>query len=389
MQEQDQIDKTDFSRIKPYEEDQVHDALVRMLSNPIFQKLLDYLYPSETHEKLRKDLLAANSSLEFQKLFMYTGIKSVLEKTTPKGLHFEHEHYIKDGRAVAYVANHRDILLDSALLQLILVDLGLETSEISFGNNLMVSDFVNDFGRINRMFTVFRDGSPRELLQNAKNLSAYIQHTLKEKKRSIWIAHRKGRAKNGVDKTDLGVIKMLISSGKGNVFEAVRSIDIIPVSISYEWEPCDASKVRELYLKEFGSYTKSPGEDMNSVVQGIIGQKGGINLCFCQPVNEVLETFDASLGNNPFLNQIVDYMDQQMIENYKLWPSNYYAYDLASNSKEYAEFYDEKTVSYFQERLDKTIQLIGKDDPKIKQLFIDLYANPIRSKDKLRLHKAQ
>ncbi len=389
MQEQDQIYKADFSRIKPYEEDQVHDALVRMLSNPIFQKLIDYLYPPEIHEKLRKDLLAANSSLEFQKLFMYTGLKSVLEKTTPKGLHFENEHFINDGRPVSYVANHRDILLDSALLQVILVDLGLETSEISFGNNLIVNDFVNDFGRINRMFTVFRDGSPRELLQNAKNLSAYIHHTLKEKERSIWIAHRKGRTKNGVDKTDLGVIKMLISSGKNDILEAVRCLDIVPLSMSYEWEPCDASKVRELYLKEFGTFSKTPDEDMNSVIQGIIGQKGGINLCFCKPVNEVLENFDVSLGNNPFLNQIVDYMDKQMIENYKLWPSNYYAYDLASNSKEHADFYTEETIRYFQERLDKTIQLIGKDDQKVRQLFIDLYANPVRSKQNLGFHKTQ
>lgn len=385
MQEQE----ADFTKIKPYEEEQVHDALVRILSNPVFQKIIDYLYPKEIQGKLREDLLEVTTSLEFQMLFMYTGLKSVLEKTTPKGLHFENEHFINDGRAVSFVANHRDILLDSALLQKALVDIGLETSEISFGNNLIVNDFVNDFGRINRMFTVFRDGSPRELLKNAKNLSAYIHYTLKEKQRSIWIAHRKGRTKNGIDKTDLGVIKMLISSNKDNVIEAVRSLDIVPLSISYEWEPCDASKVRELYLKEFGTFSKTPGEDMNSVVQGIIGQKGGINLCFCKPVNEVLEAFDTSLGNNPFLNQIVDYIDQQMIGNYKLWPSNYYAYDLATKSDEYAEFYGEDTINYFQERLGKTIQLIGEDNQRIREIFIDLYANPLRSKQNLGLHKTQ
>lgn len=385
MQEQDQIYKADFSRIKPYEEDQVHDALVRMLSNPIFQKLIDYLYPPEIHEKLRKDLLAANSSLEFQKLFMYTGLKSVLEKTTPKGLHFENEHFIQDGRSVAYVANHRDILLDSALLQTILVDIGLETSEISFGNNLNVNDFINDFGRINRMFTVFRTGSPRELLQNAKNLSAYINYTLKEKKRSIWIAHRKGRAKNGIDKTDLGVVKMLISSSNLDLVEAVREVDIVPISMSYEWEPMDAFKVRELYFNEVGVYKKEANEDIQSVLGGIMGQKGGINLAFCQPVNEILDRLDTSLGNNPFLNQIVDHMDSQIIFNYKLWPSNYYAFDLANNSLEYQDRYDEATISYFQERMKSAVDLVAENKERVEQLFIDLYANPIRSKLKLGL----
>ena len=389
MQDQDSKYKTDFSKIKPYEEDQVHDALVRILSNPLFQKIIDYIYPTETHDKLRKDLLAATTSLEFQKIFMYTGLKSVLKKTTPKGLLFKNEHFITDGRAVSYISNHRDILLDSALLQIILVDLGLETSEISFGNNLIASDFINDFGRINRMFTVFRNGSPRELLQNAKNLSAYIHCTLKEKQRSIWIAHRKGRTKNGIDKTDLGVIKMLISSSEKSAKEALVSLDIVPISISYEWEPCDASKVRELYVNEFGTYIKYPGEDMDSVVKGIIGQKGGIELAFCKPVNNVLDTFDSTVGNNPFLNQVVDYIDKQIIENYRLWPSNYYAYDLANNSNKYVKFYSEETINYFQERLKKAIQLVGEDNQRVREIFIDIYANPVRSKQKMGLLSAQ
>lgn len=389
MQKQNHPYKTDFSKIQPYDENQVHDALVRILSNPVFQPIIDYLYPSEIHAKLRKDLLAARSSIEFQKIFMYTGLKSVLEKTTPKGLHFENEHYINDGRAVSYIANHRDILLDSALLQVILVDLGLESSEISFGDNLIVNDFINDLGRINRMFTVFRGGSPRELLQNAKDLSTYIRFTLEEKKRSIWIAHRKGRTKNGLDKTDLGVIKMLISSEKNDIIEAVRSLEIVPVIISYEWEPCDAHKVRELFISKHETYVKNPGEDIQSVIGGITGQKGGIHLSFCQPVNEVLDSFDISQGKNPFLNQIVNFIDLQMIGNYKLWPSNYYAFDLANNSKEFSEFYTDETISYFQERIVKTIELIGKEDEEIIKIFIDLYANPVRAKQKLGLQKTQ
>lgn len=385
MSKQSILKTNDFSKIKPYEEHQVHDALVRMLANPVFQNIIDYLYPPETHEKLRSDLLAANSSLEFQKLFMYTGLKSVLKKTTPKGLHFENEHFIKDGRAVAFVANHRDILLDSALLQTILVDIGLETSEISFGNNLNVSDFINDFGRINRMFTVFRTGSPRELLQNAKDLSAYIHHTLKEKKRSIWIAHRKGRTKDGIDKTDLGVLKMLISSSDLDIVEAVRSVDIVPISISYEWEPMDDFKVREQYFNEQGGYEKAANEDIQSVLGGIMGQKGGINLAFCQPVNEILDRLDTSLGNNPFLNQVIDHMDSQIIFHYKLWPSNYYAFDLANKSQEYKAKYDEQTITYFQERMKNTVDLVGENKERVEQLFIDLYANPIRSKIKLGL----
>ncbi|HAG15360.1 MAG TPA: hypothetical protein DCG69_02390 [Bacteroidales bacterium] len=374
----------DFSRIEPYDDAQVHDALVRILNNPAFQHIIDKAFPKEMHAKLRQDLLAAQSSLEFQKLFMYTGLKLILKNTSPTGLRFSGESYIADGRAVSYIANHRDILLDSALLQVILVDLGLETSEISFGSNLIVNDFVNDLGRINRMFTVFRDGSPREMLQNAKDLSAYIHHTLKEKKRSIWIAHRKGRAKDGVDKTDLGVLKMLVSSGGNKIDQAIQSLDIIPVSISYEWEPCDASKVKEIYFKEKGGgYTKSPNEDMESLIHGILGKKGGIHISFCQPVNEVLDAFDSDQGNNPYLNQIVAFIDNEIIENYKLWPSNYFAFDLSTNSKQYELFYDSATVAYFEERINKAIEIVGENPERVRELFIDLYANPLRSKLKI------
>ncbi|MBN2236724.1 MAG: acyltransferase, partial [Bacteroidales bacterium] len=222
MQQGENNTSSDFSKIEPYAEQNINDALKRILANPVFQVMIDYLFPQESHAKLRTDLSQATTSLEFQTLFMYTGLKSVLKKTTPKGLSFRGSEYVIDGKAKTYISNHRDILLDSALLQTILVDLGLETSEISFGDNLIVNDFINDFGRINRMFTVFREGPPREMLQNAKTLSAYINMTLKQKKRSIWIAQRKGRAKNGIDKTDLGVLKMLTSSSDDTLKEAVR-----------------------------------------------------------------------------------------------------------------------------------------------------------------------
>lgn len=389
MNKKDYDYNSDYSKIKPYDEDLIHEALVRIMSNPIFQKLIDYLYPAENHEKLRNDLMAARTSFEFQKIFMYTGLKSVLLKTTPKGLNFSNGHYVSDGRSVSYIANHRDILLDSALLQVVLVDLGLETSEISFGDNLMVSDFVKDFSGINRMFTVIRGGSPREMLQNAKELSSYINYTLKEKKRSIWIAHRKGRTKDGLDKTNLGVLKMLVSSGNSDIKKALSDLEIVPLSISYEWEPCDAMKVRELYFNLSGTYTKLPGEDIKSLIDGIIGQKGGIHLSFCQPVNLVIDSFDISQGNNPFLNQVVNYIDTQMVSNYKLWPSNYYAYDLAQNSTELSTHYSDETISFFHQRMQKAIELIGEDEEKVKELFIDLYANPVRSKQKLGLHKTQ
>lgn len=389
MNEIDNQYNPDFSSIKPFDEDHIHSALERILANPIFQQIINYLFPAETHDKLRNDLMEARTSLEFQKIFMYTGLKSVLQKTTPKGLNFDNGHYVSDGRAVSYIANHRDILLDSALLQVVLVDLGLETSEISFGDNLLVNDFAKDFSGINRMFTVFRGGSLREMLQNAKDLSAYVNHTLQEKKRSIWIAHRKGRTKNGLDKTDLGVLKMLVSSDKNNLKKALHDLEIVPLSISYEWEPCDAMKVCENYHNLIGTYNKNPGEDLQSLIDGIIGQKGGIHISFCQPVNQVIDTFDITQGNNPFLNQVVSYIDTQLVSNYKLWPSNYYAYDLAQNTQEFTAYYSDETINYFHQRMQKTIQLIVEDEETVKQLFIDLYANPVKAKQELRLHKTQ
>jgi len=373
---------SDFSKIKPYDDEQVHDALVRILANPVFQQIIDWAFPKSAHAQLREDLLAAQTSLEFQKIFMYTGLKHVLHKTTPKGLHFTGEEYITDARPVSYISNHRDILLDSALLQVILVDLGLETSEITFGSNLIVNDFINDFGRINRMFTVFREGTPREMLQNAKDLSAYLQYTLQEKQRSIWIAQRKGRTKDGLDKTDPGLLKMFAASGSGTIKERIASADIVPLSISYEWEPCDALKVRELTTKQFGGeYKKAANEDMHSVAKGITNPKGGIHLSFCQPVNKVLDNFDDKQGNNPFLLQVVNYMDKEIIGNYKLWPSNYLAYDLATNSSTFADLYNKETKEYFQQRLSNTLAMVEESKHETaKQLFINLYANPVQAK---------
>jgi hypothetical protein len=158
----------------------------------------------------------------------------------------------------------------------------------------------------------------------------------------------------------------------------------VPLSISYEWEPCDASKVREVYFKEKGGgYAKLPNEDMLSLIHGILGQKGGIHLSFCRPVNEVFISFDSNQGNNPYLNQIVAFIDNEIIENYKLWPSNYFAFDLSTNSKQYEQFYDSATVAYFEERMKKAIEIVGENPERIRELFIDLYANPLRSKLKI------
>lgn len=368
-----------FIDIRPYSVSEVPAAIERMVSNPQFQVALDYLFPKEEHQEIYDGLKKVTSNYGFQEFFMYRVINRILELSSD-GLSLSGtQNLIENGPSVL-MGNHRDILLDSAMLQVVLVDLLKETSEISFGSNLMFNDFIVDFGKVNRMFTIHREGSPRELLEKSKQLSAYMQHNIKDKKVSAWIAQRKGRAKNGLDKTDTGVLKMLALFDRKNPIEAFKKINILPIAVSYEWEPCGFSKVRELYLSDKQKYEKEPGEDFSSVINGIIRPKGRISMAFGKPVNEFIDENLDSLDKNNIYQEVARFIDKQIYENYKLYPNNYLAYDLLNNSSNYSEEYTEETKQQFNIRLDDLYEFIGHKSEDIKKRYLLMYANPLIQK---------
>jgi hypothetical protein len=246
----------------------------------------------------------------------------------------------------------------------------------------MISPFVVDIGKINRMITVFREGSPKEMLKNSILLSAYIRQSVTEKNQTVWIAQRKGRSKDGNDTTDVSVLKMLSLTGNKEVIESLKALNIMPVTISYEWEPCDAMKVRELYLSDEKEYVKEEGEDLNSIIGGVVSNKGRIHVNFGQPINDYLDTLDRSLRPNELIEEIAGEIDRQIQAGYKLWPGNHMAHDWLRNGGLDANHFEEVALQKFNRRMKQSIELTNGDEEKVKEFFLNLYANPVINKQK-------
>lgn len=375
------MDELDFDIIRPYNDTEIQAAIPRIIEDKTFHLMMDYLFSLEEKEQIISNFRGAKNVVEFQSSFTRHVVLAILNKTT-KGITESGFENINNNTRYVYLANHRDIVLDSSLLGLMLLQLGFNTSQSTWGSNLMVSPLIVDLGKSNQMITVFREGSPKELLMNSQRLSTYIRKSITDFKKSVWLAHRKGRAKNGFDKTDVSILKMLTLSGEGNdIKEKLIQLNITPVTVSYEWEPCDAMKVRELYLSRDKNYIKADDEDFNSIIGGLTGEKGNIHLTMGTPINEeILKIDNQNINNNEFVGLVAKLVDKQIHNNYKLWPSNYLAYDLLNNSSEYSEYYNDNTKIYFEDRYKNAALLTQHDNNDIRKLFLTLYANPVINK---------
>lgn len=368
-----------FDPIRPYYLDELPAALERIVSNEQFDHLMNYLFPKEEHEFLITKIKQSKNTHEFQLGFMLPVIRSILNKTAGEITVSGIENVLgKQGQV--FIANHRDIILDSSILALHLATHGFETCKITWGSNLMISPFIVDIGKANRMITVYREGSPKEMLRNSQLLSAYIRETVSKKNQTVWIAQKKGRSKDGTDITDVSVLKMLSLTGEGGAINSLKEINPTPVTISYEWEPCDGMKVRELFMSERTEYIKEKNEDFLSIIGGVVSQKGRIHMHIGEPINHLFNELNANQRPNDVLKDIAKLVDHQMHQNYMLWPSNYLAYDLLNNTTKYAQEYNQETKENFNDRMNKTIESINGDKDRIKELFYKLYANPVINK---------
>jgi 1-acyl-sn-glycerol-3-phosphate acyltransferase len=316
---------------------------------------------------------------------MHPLVSSILKRTSD-GLYVEGFEKLVPGIPYLFVANHRDIVLDSAILQVILFDRGHETTEITFGSNLMVNQFVVDLGRVNRMFRVERGGNKSDFINNSRKLSAYIRHTITRKRNSVWIAQRPGRTKNGNDKTEAGLLKMFNMSGGSDFADSFRELNIVPVVISYEYEPCCAFKIREaLVTMNTGSYKKRPEEDLLSIITGITQPKGRIAISAGRPANEFLDRIDVNDTLNNKLAKLAEMIDAEVYMNYRLWPGNYIAFDIMKGNSDHSANYSEADKRKFLDYMDKEIRGLEGNQEIIKDIFLGIYANPvINSKNQLR-----
>jgi hypothetical protein len=377
-------DTTNFDDIRPYYDHEARAAMQKLKSDPLFMRLVSYIWPGMSEEEAFAKADKVNDNMTFQLEFMHQAIRVIVARSSD-GLTSSGFDNIDPSQAYLYIANHRDILLDSAILQILLVEHGFKTSEITFGNNLMQGDFITDFGKLNRMFTVIREGNSRELYEISQKLSAYIRHTINEKNVSVWIAQRNGRTKDGFDMTQTGLLKMLNLSSKKSFSESVKEMKIVPLSISYEYEPCDDLKVQELYLSSLHSkYVKAPGEDLNSILTGIKQHKGRIHMAVGKPIIEELDEIEKTYSNeNEKIKQLVNVIDEQLSANYKLWPVNYIANDIANKSNTNSSKYTPEEKEKFIEYINGKISMLKGDEQTLFNLFITMYSNPVKAKKQI------
>ena len=375
-----------FDDIRPYYDSEIPAAMQRIVDSDFFGLLCTYVYPGHNPADIRKMMLSFRTIRDFQLEVMRCVNEQVIARSTTAFTYSGVER-LDSQKQYLFVSNHRDIMLDACLLQYILYKNGHETTEITFGANLMSSPLVIDIGKANKMFRVERGGNMKDFYHASMHLSDYIRYVLTEKGQSLWIAQRNGRTKDGIDQTDQGIVKMFCMSEPTDKIKALADLHIIPVSVSYEWESCDILKALELYESRFCPYVKKPGEDLNSILTGIAQPKGRVNITFCPEVTETDLCQFEHCTNNEYHRLVAQLLDERIISAYQLTPNNYIAHDLRYGQQLYRNHYtdeERKAFMTYMEQLDKFD--IAEPDV-LKDIFLGIYANPIDSKAHLTAHK--
>ncbi|MGQ7869579.1 1-acyl-sn-glycerol-3-phosphate acyltransferase [Sunxiuqinia sp. sy24] len=368
-----------YDDIRPYDDHEVNHYINVVLNDEIFQQVLQFIFNDEKERAAAKQMLSKIQTVEeLQKSFMYPLIRNwIIDKTT-SGISWSGLDKLDKSKSYLFISNHRDIILDSAILNYIIVEAGMNTTEIAIGNNLLIYDWIVHAVKLNRAFVVRRNLPARELLTASKKLSQYIRDALTKRNRSVWIAQREGRTKDGNDQTQQALLKMLNLSNKNGFVDGFKELQIVPLSLSYEREPCGISKVEEIYKRESEGFEKTQSDDLKSMAFGLTRPKGRVHFSFGKPIEAPLEEFAKAENVNESVQQLAAYIDNRIYDNYKLWPNNYLAADLLSGKNEHADKIEDATREKFSELLDDLVLTIGNGDPKRQQeLFIQMYANPL------------
>jgi len=370
---------TEFDPIRPFNDSEVPEAIERLISNKDFYKVSNFFLPGKSLEEVQKTIRQVKTVEQFQSQFSNSFLEYIVN-TTSDGLSSSGIEDIK-GKGHLYIANHRDIILDTAFLQSLLQKNGIATTEITVGDNLMKNTLFSVLGKLNKVFTLYRGGGRIQMYKNAILHSKYIHNVIRERNESLWIAQRDGRTKDGNDKTQQGLLKMLLGDRR-DVSRALEELAIVPVSTSYELEPCLKGKVRETYItKTTGEYTKSENEDMHSVATSVLAPKGRIHIGFGKRLNLIFKDIDEKeLSNNEIIDQFVQEIDTQIYKNYKLWPYNYLAWDIVNNSQKFSEHYTSEDKIKFEAFIKDNIKDIDGDASELNSIALNIYANPVQNK---------
>jgi len=366
-----------FDDIRPYNQSEFREAYYRLMDQPGFQDAVSKFLPNYSVDDLRRDFDNFHSIDDVQSNFIRRWLELFINQFTTGFITSGLEN-LDPEKAYLFISNHRDITFDPAVLQYYLFTSHWKTSKIAIGDNLLKTPLLDEVGRLNKMIKVIRSGSMREKLANSQRLAAYIQYSLFEEHESVWIAQRDGRTKDGNDFTKQGLLKMVSMGRDEDVVERIRKMNILPMAISYEFEPCAQLKAREMALSENGKhYEKRPGEDFESIKQGIFDQKGLVTLVLGKPLQEELDTVPAELNQNDKLYYICKLIDKQIYENYRLYPNNYIAHDLMNANNLYAEHYTEEQKQTFEQYLQRKSIIQDVSREKMMDYLLRIYATPV------------
>lgn len=371
----------DFEDIRPYKDEEVVGKIQKLIEEEQFQQVIQHVIPEIPYAIFKQQLLSISTVREFQAKVVVPLLDKLLAKSA-KGLSFSGLENLEKGKNYLFISTHRDIVLDSALMNYILLKEGFETAEIAIGDNLMKIPWVVDLVKLNKTFIVKRNLPKEQKVAGSLQLSGYINHTIQEKGESIWIAQRSGRSKNGDDRTNPSILKMFNLKGKNaNVIDNLRDLEICPVSISYEFNPCDVLTMPELLMVAKGEkYEKEPMEDMLHMAQGIEGNKGRIEVSFGKPLNSSLDELAEIQNKNELLSAISQRIDDEIHSTYKLMPTNYIAFDLLKNTSEYQDHYSAQEKEEFQNYMQKRLANVDAKEELKSEIFLSMYANPVINK---------
>lgn len=372
----------EFDEIRPYHDEELPQIYEELIADAAFREAVSTVMPGVPFEQIARQMRACKTKQEFQRAFSYNLIQNIIKEATD-GVTLNHTALPDEGKNFTYISNHRDIILDSGFLSVLLADIGLDTPEIAIGDNLLIYPWIKKLVRINKSFIVQRGLSMRQMLESSMRLSAYMHFAINRKKQSIWIAQREGRAKNSDDRTQDSVLKMLAMSGEGSVIDRLMEMNIAPTALSYEYDPCDYLKAWEFQLKRDNpEYKKSTADDLLNMKTGLFGYKGRVHFQTGACINDELCKMDGTLPKTELFARISALIDKRIHSNYRIYPNNYVAHDLLEGNDNFASHYTpedrQRFLTYLEQQLAR-IEIVGKDENFLREKMLSMYANPLKN----------
>lgn len=373
----------EFDDIRPFYDREFHDKMKVLVKEPKFEHAVRYVLRDVNYEEFCQQLLALDNKRDFQLLIMRAFLEGLTQQTT-RGLTGSNFEQLEKTRSYTFMSNHRDIVLDASFLNLLLIRQGLQTSEVAIGNNLLIFDWISDLVRLNKSFIVKRDVGVRHMLDAARQLSGYIHFAVTQKHESVWIAQREGRAKDSDDRTQESLIKMLGIAGGGDLIDNLKEINLVPVSISYEYDPCDYLKAYEFLLKRDNpEFKKSQQDDLHSMEMGLLGYKGHVHFQISPCINDDLDKLSSIEEKSEIISHIPKLIDKAIHSNYRLYPGNYVAYDILYGTNRFTDHYtaEEKQTftNYLDSQLAKLPEVGNKDHEFLQERILTMYSNPLKN----------